>query len=127
MRFRLKEKIGLSLASAVALLAVTALPAEAQAPETPNKCELRISQPIQAGGDSATVRVSMSEAIGQLRSAEVESASGVRVVSVRPQPGDPPTAAEVTLNASEAKEGEWTLTLRGQESECSGTLQVQGG
>ena len=126
MKFQLKDAIvGMA---AVALISVTPLPAFAQGdePSTPNRCELQISQPVQAGGDSTTVSASMSESIGQLTSAEVESASGVRVVSVKPN-GNPPTAAEVTLNTSQAKEGEWTLTLRGQESECSGTLTVQGG
>ena len=69
----------------------------------------------------------MSAAIGDSVAASFPSASSITVVSVGPPAAGGANALQLTLNTSDAKSGEWPLSLKGKTGECSGKLKIVGG
>lgn len=83
-------------------------------------CELAFEPgQVQAGSESTTVQAVPSEEIGEVTGVTVDRGSGLAITLA----DGPPLHLDV--NASEANEGEWTVTLnREEEALCSGPLTV---
>jgi hypothetical protein len=77
---------------------------------------------VRAGAAEVTVDASLSSAIGDSISASFPMASKISVLSVAP--ADPANTVRLTLNASAAAPGEYTVSLKGTKGECSGKVKV---
>jgi|SRR5690606_6792473 len=86
--------------------------------------------PVQA--EPLELSIALPEALGERLSALFEAESGVEVVEVTATPasGEEPRAQQVSLklNTSEAKAGEWTLTLANESGRrCSARVTIRAG
>jgi len=79
---------------------------------------------VPASATPVVLNAMLSSAIGDSVSASLPSASSIKVVSVGPAAAGGANALQLTLNTSEAKPGEYLLSLKGQTGECSGKLKV---
>jgi hypothetical protein len=74
---------------------------------------------ISAGTSTVEVGYTLSEEIGKVTAVAAPEDSGVRVSSFDPD------ASSLSVNATDAKAGDWTLSFAGDpEKSCSGTLTV---
>ncbi len=87
-------------------------------------CELTVqAESVPVRPDSVVLRLVYSEPIGDELVAQLEEESGVKVVKVERESAEPLTV-KVTLNTSEAKTGEWNISLKGEGGECKGKVKV---
>jgi hypothetical protein len=77
--------------------------------------------PIPRGEPRVTVVAQLSEDIGELQRVTPHAESGVEVSTARSAPGN---RLRLTLNTTEARDGEWTITALGETGECIGELEV---
>ena len=88
----------------------------------PGECELELRPAEVPRGDvRVTVVARLSEDIGEVTGATAQDRSGVEVAAAQPGPD---RHVRLTLNTTEANEGEWQVTVSGEQGECSGQLRV---
>lgn len=119
---------------AVGLLALVVLngPAElpAAAPDGEPEavlaeCELTLRPAeVPQGPEAPVVRATLSEEIGEIRGVSVQERSQVQVEEVE---APSPNVLVITLRTEEAEAGQWTVTVEGENGQCTGRLTVQGG
>jgi len=98
--------------------AVLASPVEAFFGE----CELELRPAeLPRGEVRVTVVAQLSEDIGEITGAAAQDRSGVEVAAAQPGPD---RQVRLTLNTTEANEGEWQLTVSSEQGECSGQFRV---
>jgi len=130
-----KRSLATGAGAVLAVLAFTVptdLPANAleAAPDAelntvPSECELTLRPAeIQRVPDAVPVRITLSEEIGEIQGVSLDERSRVKVEQVETPS---PAALVLTLLTEEAQEGEWTVTVSGEDGECTGTLTVEGG
>jgi hypothetical protein len=120
---------GVSKAAGVGLVLGVAFAAFAATPDRPVvvpalDCELTVqAESVPVRPDSVVLRMIYSEPIGDELVAQLEEESGVKVVKVERESTEP-LAVKVTLDTSQAKAGEWNISLKGEGGECKGTVKV---
>lgn len=120
---------GISKAAGAGLVLGVVFAANAATLERPaaapaSECELTAqAESVPVRPDSVVLRMVYSEPIGEELVAQLEEDSGVRVVKVEQESTEPLTL-KLTLNTSEAKAGEWTISVKGEQGECTGKLKV---
>jgi len=114
---------GTGLVMAVVFAAAAATPGRTVV-VPPSDCEITVdAESVPVRPDSVVLRLVYSEAIGEELVAQLEEESGVKVVKVERESTEP-LAVKVTLNTSEAKAGEWNISLKGETGECRGKVKV---
>jgi hypothetical protein len=117
------KAIGAGLVLGVAL-AVTAATPDRQPAESGADCELKAqAESVPVRPDSVVLRMVYSEPIGDELVAQLEEESGVKVVKVERESTEPLTV-KLVLDTSQAKAGEWSVSLKGSGGECKGTVKV---
>src|SRR5690606_11475306 len=120
---------GVSKAAGIGLVVAVVFATNAattdRAPVAPlSECEITVeAESVPVRPDSVVLRMVYSEPIGEELVAQLEEDSGVRVVKVEQESTEPLTL-KLTLNTSEAKAGEWTISVKGEQGECTGKLKV---
>lgn len=120
---------GVSRAAGIGLVVAVVFATNAattdRAPVAPlSECEITVeAESVPVRPDSVVLRLVYSEPIGEELVAQLEEESGVRVVKVERESTEP-LAVRVTLNTSEAKAGEWNISLKGENGECRGKVKV---
>jgi hypothetical protein len=114
----------------VLALAVLAGTATAQQPAEKQQMEcVATLQPTNASAqaDPVVLRAVYSASIGEVLSAKIDEASGIKVIEVRSAQSSPGSApgSSVELDLSNAVAGEWTVSFQGEGGLCSGTLVVK--
>lgn len=116
----------------VLILAITVLSATAAAQAPTEKQAVECVATLQptnatAQADPVVLRAIYSASIGEVLSAAIDEASGIKVIEVKSAssaPGSAPTAS-VELDLSKAVAGEWTVSFNGEGGKCAGTLVVK--
>jgi hypothetical protein len=137
-------RLGASIVSGFAALALSATVAAAQG-STPPKPPASAQEPVKTAAgsveaaactvkfavDSApisaaplVINATLSSAIGDSVAASFPSASGITAVSVGPSASAGANALQITLNTTAAKAGEWPVALKGKTGECSGKIKL---
>jgi hypothetical protein len=85
-------------------------------------------------GDSVTVattpiviQAAVTAELGDSVSASFPAESKINVVKVAPAANKQAKGLDVTINTSEAKPGNWPISLKGKSGECTGQLKITGG
>jgi hypothetical protein len=114
---------GLALATAAAV-AVTMLDAQQESAVLPLECELTIAaELLPISEEPYEVEARITEAVGEELAAEFAEESRVAVVSVAGAEDDP-QAVRLTVNTQDAVPGDWSVVVRGEAGECTGTATV---
>lgn len=122
---RMKNRIGVGVAMAAGLvLSATAVQAQ-EAPAEAQECRVEVSaDAIPVHPDLFEVHATYTESIGDRVAALFQEESQVEVVRVESNEDDP-LVVRLTLDTSEAIEGEWSLVLEGEEGQCRGQFKVE--
>ena len=89
------------------------------------ECEITLRPAeLPRGPEPPVVRATLSEDIGEIRGVSVEERSRVEVVQME---APSPNVLVINLRTEEAEAGEWTVTVEGENGECTGRLTIQGG
>lgn len=111
--------VGLSLAAAVAsttgLRAHTASPAVAE-------CTVTATDTVKVRAGSQDIKISTSDSLADPVTASFDMASKITVSNVTREMGA--NSHRLTLDATEATAGDWKLTLRSGQTECTGNVTV---
>jgi hypothetical protein len=115
---------GLALAAAAAVAAV-AVDARQGVEVLPFECEVTIAaEALPISAEPFDVEARTSEAVGGELSASFAEESRVEVVGVAGGSEDDPQAVRITVNTQDAVAGEWSVVVRGEAGECTGTATV---
>jgi len=120
---------GVSKAAGVGLVLGVVVAATAATPDRPPvvpalDCDLTVeAESVPVRPDSVVLRMVYSEPIGEELVAQLQEESGVKVVKVERESTEP-LAVKVTLDTSQAKAGEWDISLKGEGGECKGKVKV---
>ena len=89
------------------------------------ECELTLRPAeVPQGPEAPVVRATLSEEIGEIQEVSVQERSQVQVEQVE---APSPNVLVITLDTEEAEAGQWTVTVEGEDGQCTGRLTVQGG
>ena len=115
--------MGLMVVAVPGLIPADAAEARQQAAGVANpRCTMELwPAPIPRGEARVTVVAQLSEDIGELQRVTPHAESGVEVATARSAPGN---RLRLTLNTTEARDGEWTMTAHGENGECLGEFEV---
>ncbi|HEX7049980.1 MAG TPA: hypothetical protein VF188_07170 [Longimicrobiales bacterium] len=131
MMRRIKSMPGSMLAVALAAVVMTAATANAQErPPIPSQQCTAALDPAEIAVQAEEVGVvaTYSQDIGKTLRATIQEESGVQVLAIEPVATMLDAAGvNLTLNASQAAVGEWTITFEGENGTCAGKLRVTGG
>lgn len=126
MRRESRNAAGLGLVTMLALVG-SAVALQAQEPPEPAvECRVELDQqelPIRA--DPVSITAAYSEVIGELLAAELPEESGIEVVTAEQNEDEETLSVRLTLRTTEAVEGDWTLTVRGEDGACTGQIRVR--
>ena len=122
----------LAAATLVGLFALVAPRANAQQKTVPDSatapkataCTITVSSPssVQVAASPVVLQATISGAIGDSISATFPAESKLAAVGVKA--ATTPNALMLTLNTSQAVPGEWPISLKGTNGECTGKIKV---
>ncbi len=113
--------VGLSIAAAM-IATTTAMQADTTAPRVWDQCKVTTTDSIPIRSGSQDIRVTVDEELADPVTAEFEEDAKITVSSVTREPMM--NTLRVSLDATEAVAGEYELTLRSGDTECTGTVKV---
>lgn len=123
MRVKMYHPLGLGLTVVLGLLgAADGVQAQAPVPEPTGECDVQVAAPVAISEEPVVLVAMYSERVGESLSAALQEESGVQLLSAEVGPAE--QTVSLTLNTSQALPGEWTLSLTGENGECTGTFTV---
>lgn len=120
---RARTVAGVLMAAGVAWIATAASVRPATQHPDPD-CSTWMEDSIVAGKNRVEALAKYSEPIGDSIVATMPDSSRVQVVQVTHAPNGDPLTAGLLLNTTLAIPGKWTLTLKGETTQCTGQVYV---
>lgn len=119
------KRAGVGVLTLAAAFGLANLPAQAEESVARGECEVAVAaEALPVTAEPVVVQASYTEAIGEELVVGIEEESGIRLISAGREDDDEPQTLRLTLDTSEAAVGAWTLVLRGDDGECTGTVVV---
>ena len=82
---------------------------------------------VKVAATPIVIQAALSAELGDSVSASFPAESKITVVKVAPAADKQAKGVDVTINTSEAKPGDWPISLKGKSGECTGQVKIAGG
>lgn len=124
MRKGSRKTVGFGLITTFALVG-SAVAAQAQEPPE-QECRITLDrEEVSVRPSPVAIMGAFSEVIGDSIAAEFPEESGIEVVAAERTEGEDSRSVRLVLRTTEAVEGDWTLTVRGEQGACTGRITVR--
>jgi hypothetical protein len=116
--------VGVALFGSSAAAQVRTQSASGQLPAT---CTATVTgDSVNVAATPVVIQAAVTAELGDSVSASFPAESKINVVKVGPAANKDAKGVELTINTSEAKPGNWPISLKGKSGECTGQLKITG-
>jgi hypothetical protein len=124
------SRLGTAFVVGVALFGTSAaaqVRAQSAAGQLPTCTATVTGDSVNVAATPIVIQAALTAELGDSVSASFPAESKINVVKVGPAANKQAKGVELTINTSEAKPGNWPISLKGKSGECTGQLKIAGG